>query len=114
MKRRARVPAIGLGEPDEAVDEDPPRANLCCFRNERAVGSPQLLLEELPRREHQLQSPVPLELPQVPAEARRIANELIRGYFEQEAHSRLAELPGPTAPEHASRRAHRPARPAPD
>src|SRR5207245_8767869 len=54
MERLARVLAIGLGESDEAVDKDPSRPNLCSLRQERAVGSLQRLLEELPRGEHYL------------------------------------------------------------
>jgi hypothetical protein len=46
-ERVARVPAIGLGEPDETVDEEPPRADLGGLRKEHAVGSPQLVLKGL-------------------------------------------------------------------
>jgi len=38
MEGVARVPAIGLGERDETVDEEPPRAKLCGLRKEHAVG----------------------------------------------------------------------------
>src|SRR5207247_9870939 len=94
MERVARVSVVGLGEPAEAIDEDPPRANRCGFRKERAVGLLQLLLEELARREDDLQSPIPLELAQVPPGQGRVANELVRGYFEQNDHSRLVDLVG--------------------
>ena len=52
------------------------------------------LLEHLARREDDLQPPVTLEFAQVPAEERRVANELVRRHFEQDDHSRLAELAG--------------------
>src|SRR5207244_4706368 len=94
MERVARVPAGGLGEPDEAVDEESPRADLCGLRQERAIGLLQLLVEELPRGEDQLQSPVPFQLAQVPSEERRVANELVRGHLEQDDHPRLVELAG--------------------
>ena len=94
MERVARVSSIGLGKPDEAVDEDPSRANLRGLLEERAVGSLHLLLEQLPRGEDQLQSPVPLEPAQVPPEERRVANELVRGDLEQHDHPRLVELAG--------------------
>src|SRR2546428_3428720 len=95
----ARVPAIGLGERDETVDEEPPRAKLCGLRKEHAVGLQKLLLKDLPRREYDLQSPVTLEFAQVPPEERRVANELIGRHFEQDDHSRLVELAGPPVDE---------------
>jgi len=94
MERLARIPAIGVGEPDEAVDEDSPRTNLGGLRKERAVGLLQLLLKDLPCREDDLQSPLTLELAQVPPEERRVANELVRSHFEQDDHARLVELAG--------------------
>ena len=94
MEGVARVPAIGLGERDETVDEEPPRAKLCGLRKEHAVGLQKLLLKDLPRREYDLQSPVTLEFAQVPPEERRVANELIGRHFEQDDHSRLVELAG--------------------
>src|SRR5947209_7409171 len=96
MERLARLPAIGLGEPDEPIDEDPPRANLGGLGKEHAVGLQQLLLKDLPCREYDLQSPVTLELAQVPPEERRVANELVRGHFEQDDPARLVELAGAT------------------
>jgi len=94
MERLARIPAIGVGELDEAVDEDSPRTNLGGLRKERAVGLLQLLLKDLPCREDDLQSPLTLELAQVPPEERRVANELVRSHFEQDDHARLVELAG--------------------
>src|SRR5207247_9908600 len=61
MERLARLPAIGLGEPDEPIDEDPPRTNLGGLGKEHAVGLQQLLLKDLSRREDHLQAPVTLE-----------------------------------------------------
>ena len=95
VERVARVPGIRLGESDEAIHEDPPRADLGGLRKELAVGLLKLLLEELPCGEDHLQSPVPLELAQVPPEQGRVANELVRGYFEENDHPRLVELAGP-------------------
>jgi hypothetical protein len=45
VERFARVPAIGLGKPDKAINEDPPRADLGGLRKKRAIGSLQFLLE---------------------------------------------------------------------
>ena len=39
MEGVARVPAMALGKPDEAVDEDPSRANLRGLGKKRATGS---------------------------------------------------------------------------
>jgi len=104
MERIATVPAIGPRQPDEAVDENSPRADLGGLRQERAVGSLQFLLKELPRGEHHPQSPVTLERSQVPPEQGRVANELIRSDFEQDDHSRLVELAGPAIQELDSER----------
>jgi hypothetical protein len=41
MERVATVPAIGPGQPDEAVDEDSPHADLGGLRKKWAVGSLQ-------------------------------------------------------------------------
>src|SRR5437867_11330627 len=94
MERLARCPAIGVGEPDEAVDEDSPRTNLGRLRKERAVGPLQLLLKDLPCREDDLQSPLTLELAQVPAEERRVANERVRRHLEPDVHAGDVELAG--------------------
>src|SRR5438034_10066499 len=96
MERLARFPAIGLGEPDEPIDERPPRTNLGGLSKEHAVGLQQLLLKDLLRRADHLQAPVTLELSQVPPEERRVADELVRGHFEQDDHASLVELAGAT------------------
>src|SRR5206468_11267161 len=64
------------------------------LRKGNAVGLQKLMLKNLPRREHGLQSPVTLEFAQVPADERRVANELIGRHVEQDDHSRLVELAG--------------------
>src|SRR5437899_8026060 len=111
MERLARLTAMVLGEPDEPSVDDPPRANLGGLGKEHAVGLQQLLLKDLSRREDHLQSPVTLELSQVPPEERRVADELVRGHFEQDDHARLVELAGATIHElDPERRLPRPGR----
>src|SRR5207253_8249457 len=92
MEHLAGIPAMRLGKSDEAVDEDPPRPNLCRLRQELAVGSLKLLLEELSRGAHHLQSPVTLKLAQVPTEERVVANDRVRGDFEEDDQARFVAL----------------------
>src|SRR2546428_7145942 len=61
-------------------------------RGDRRCGSDGL--KDPPCREYDLQSPLTLELAQIPPEERRVANELVRSHFEQDDHPRLVELAG--------------------
>src|SRR3989442_15200661 len=61
-------------------------------RGDRRCGSDGL--KDPTCREYDLQSPLTLELTQIPPEERRVANELVQSHFEQDDHPRLVELAG--------------------
>ena len=97
VKRLGRIPsgvAVPHGSPHETVDEDPARADRRGLVEEKAVGLLDLLLEHLTRREDDLEPPLPLELGQVPAEQRRVADELVGRHLEEHDEAGLAELGG--------------------
>src|SRR6185369_17258787 len=76
------------------VDEDPARADRRRLVEEEAVRLLDLLLEHLARREDDLEPALALELGQIPAEQRRIANELVGRHLEEHDEAGLAELGG--------------------
>ena len=84
--------AVPHGPRHEAVDEDAACSDRGRLVEEEAIGLLDLLLEHLPRREDDLEPALALERGQVPAEERRIANELVGGDLEEHDDPGLVEL----------------------
>ena len=112
VERLGRVPscvAVPRGPPHEAVDEDAACSDRRGLVEEEAIGLLDLLLEHLARREDDLEPALALELGQVPAEQRRIADELVGGNFEEHDEPGLVELGGAPVDElHSQGRLSRP------
>ena len=95
MERLGRVSpcvAVPRGPRHQAIDEDAACSDRGRLVEEEAIRLLDLLLKHLPRREDDLEAALALERGQVPAEERRIANELVGGDLEEHDDPGLVEL----------------------
>jgi hypothetical protein len=93
VKQIARILPV-VSQARDSVDEDARRPDGGGLLEEKAVRLLHFLPEDVARREHDLQSPASLELMQVPAQAGRVARELVGRNLEQNDHPGLIELAG--------------------
>jgi len=99
VEQLAWVTVVVARDPGQTIDEDPLRAHAGRFGQQQAVRFLNLLLKHPPRAGDDPESTLLLQLSEIPAERRDVADELLRRHSKGDDDPRLVELPRPTIDE---------------